>query len=175
MAFDTFMVYVGVYPDVDGAEADYDLIKDLHYQAGLIDAYDAAVIQRREDNKVRSSASTRPRPGLAAAGRATVANRRPDRWPPAGTSENITPPTSRPTNQDHLTLPQPQSPTFPLRHLGSAMARTPPDTPSLPPTFGKGHRRTAAAAASRAGRRRSFSMGEAAVPRTPAPDRHARR
>ena len=91
MAFDTFMVYVGVYTDVDGAEADYDLIKDLHYQAGLIDAYDAAVIQRREDNKVRLSASTRPRPGLAAAGRATVANRRPDRWPPAGTSQ-----TSRP-------------------------------------------------------------------------------
>ena len=32
MAFDTFMVYVGVYPDVDSAEADYDLIKDLHYR-----------------------------------------------------------------------------------------------------------------------------------------------
>ena len=53
MAFDTFMVYVGVYADVDSAEADYDLIKDLHYRAGLIDAYDAAVIQRREDNKVK--------------------------------------------------------------------------------------------------------------------------
>ena len=53
MAFDTFMVYVGVYADVDSAKADYDLIKDLHHQAGLIDAYDAAVIQRREDNKVK--------------------------------------------------------------------------------------------------------------------------
>src|SRR3954452_13834735 len=53
MAFDTFMVYVGVYADVDSAEADYDLIKDLHREAGLIDAYDAAVIQRREDNKVK--------------------------------------------------------------------------------------------------------------------------
>jgi len=53
MAFDTFMVYVGVYGDVDSADADYDLIKDLHHQAGLIDAYDAAVIQRREDNKVK--------------------------------------------------------------------------------------------------------------------------
>ena len=30
MAFDTFMVYVGVYPDVGSAEADYDLIKTLH-------------------------------------------------------------------------------------------------------------------------------------------------
>jgi uncharacterized membrane protein len=53
MAFDTFMVYVGVYPDVDSAEADYDLIKNLHREAGLIDAYDAAVIQRRADDKVK--------------------------------------------------------------------------------------------------------------------------
>jgi uncharacterized membrane protein len=53
MAFDTFMVYVGVYSDVDAAEADYDLVKALHTEAGLIDAYDAAVIQRNEDNKVK--------------------------------------------------------------------------------------------------------------------------
>jgi uncharacterized membrane protein len=53
MAFDTFMVYVGVYSNVDAAEADYDLVKDLHTKEGLIDAYDAAVIQRREDNKVK--------------------------------------------------------------------------------------------------------------------------
>jgi len=53
MAFDTFMVYVGVYPDVGSAEADYDVIKSLHREAGLIDAYDAAVIERRVDDKVR--------------------------------------------------------------------------------------------------------------------------
>ena len=53
MAVDTFMAYVGVYPNVDDAEADYQLVKDLHTQAGLLDAYDAAVIQRREDGKVR--------------------------------------------------------------------------------------------------------------------------
>jgi uncharacterized membrane protein len=53
MAFDTFIVYVGVYPDVESAEADYDLVKDLHRQAGLIDAYDAAVIHRRADQKVK--------------------------------------------------------------------------------------------------------------------------
>src|SRR5690242_18128738 len=52
MAFDTFIVYVGVYPDVDSAEADYDLVKDLHRRAGLIDAYDAAVIHRA-DQKVK--------------------------------------------------------------------------------------------------------------------------
>ena len=53
MAFDTFIVYVGVYADVDAAEADYELVKDLHTKAGLIDAYDAAVIQRRDDGKVK--------------------------------------------------------------------------------------------------------------------------
>jgi uncharacterized membrane protein len=51
MAVDTFIVYVGVYPDLDSAEADYDLVKDLHRKAGLIDAYDAAVI-RHTDRKV---------------------------------------------------------------------------------------------------------------------------
>src|SRR3954453_21627407 len=53
MAFDTFIVYVGGYPDVDRAEADYDLVKDLHRQAGLIDAYDAGVVHRRADQKVK--------------------------------------------------------------------------------------------------------------------------
>ena len=53
MAFDTFIVFVGVYADVEAAEADYELVKDLHTKAGLIDAYDAAVIQRRADGKVK--------------------------------------------------------------------------------------------------------------------------
>ena len=53
MAIDTFMAYVGVYDDVADADADYDLVKDLHTKADLIDAYDAAVIVRREDGKVR--------------------------------------------------------------------------------------------------------------------------
>jgi len=53
MAFDTFMVYVGVYADVEAAEADYELIQDLHTEAGLIDAYDAAVLHRRENGKVK--------------------------------------------------------------------------------------------------------------------------
>jgi uncharacterized membrane protein len=53
MAVDTFMVYVGVYPDVADADADYELVKDLHTEAGLIDAYDAAVVERRDDGKVR--------------------------------------------------------------------------------------------------------------------------
>jgi uncharacterized membrane protein len=47
------MVYVGVYEDVAAAEADYELVKELHTEAGLIDAYDAAVIERREGGKTK--------------------------------------------------------------------------------------------------------------------------
>jgi uncharacterized membrane protein len=53
MAVDTFMAYVGVYPSADDAEVDYELVKDLHTKAGLIDAYDAAVIHRQADGKVK--------------------------------------------------------------------------------------------------------------------------
>ena len=53
MAIDTLIAYVGVYDDVAGAEADYQLVKDLHSEAGLIDAYDAAVAERREDGKTK--------------------------------------------------------------------------------------------------------------------------
>jgi uncharacterized membrane protein len=49
----TLMVYVGVYGDVADAEADYELVKDLHTEADLIDAYDAAVIERREGGKTK--------------------------------------------------------------------------------------------------------------------------
>ena len=53
MPVDTFMVCAGVYPDVHAAVADYERVKDLQTEAGLIDAYDAAVIERRKDGKVR--------------------------------------------------------------------------------------------------------------------------
>jgi uncharacterized membrane protein len=53
MAIDTFMAYVGVYDNPADADADYDAVKDLHTKAGLIDAYDAAVIERRADGKVK--------------------------------------------------------------------------------------------------------------------------
>jgi uncharacterized membrane protein len=47
MAIDTLIAYVGVYDSVEEAEADYQLVKDLHTDADLIDAYDAAVVERR--------------------------------------------------------------------------------------------------------------------------------
>jgi uncharacterized membrane protein len=53
MAVDTFMAYVGVYPSLADAEADYELVKDLHTEAGLVDAYDAALVERRADGKVK--------------------------------------------------------------------------------------------------------------------------
>ena len=53
MAIDTFIVFAGVYDSPADAEADYQVVKDLHTEAGLIDAYDAAVIVRRADGKVK--------------------------------------------------------------------------------------------------------------------------
>jgi len=50
---DTFMAYVGVYSSVDDAKADYQAVHDLHTKDGLIDAYDAAVIERKENGKVK--------------------------------------------------------------------------------------------------------------------------
>jgi len=53
MAVDTFIVFVGVYDNPSDADADYELVKDLHTKANLIDAYDAAVIEHRADGKVK--------------------------------------------------------------------------------------------------------------------------
>ncbi len=53
MAIDTLFVFSGTYGDLEGALADYEAIKILHTEAGLIDAYDAAVIERKADGKVK--------------------------------------------------------------------------------------------------------------------------
>jgi uncharacterized membrane protein len=50
---DTFFAYYGVYNDVEDALEDYQLVHELHTQAGLIDAYDAAVVERKENGKVK--------------------------------------------------------------------------------------------------------------------------
>ena len=54
MAIDTFMVYVGVYPDVGFGQGRLRAVKDLQPKAGLIDAYDAAVVEQRETARSRS-------------------------------------------------------------------------------------------------------------------------
>ena len=55
MAIDTFIAFVGVYDNVSDADADYARVKDLHTKEDLIDSYDAAVIERRADGKVKIS------------------------------------------------------------------------------------------------------------------------
>ncbi|MFV1962498.1 MAG: DUF1269 domain-containing protein [Acidimicrobiia bacterium] len=51
--YDTFMFYAGTYPDVESAEQGYQKVKDLYYGADLIDTFDAAVIAKKEDGKVK--------------------------------------------------------------------------------------------------------------------------
>ena len=53
MAIDTFFAYCGVYSKVDDALADYQAVHELHTDIGLIDAYDAAVVERKADGKVK--------------------------------------------------------------------------------------------------------------------------
>ena len=53
VAIDTLFVVAGVYGTVDDAKADYELVGDLHTEAGLIDAYDAAVIERTDKGKTK--------------------------------------------------------------------------------------------------------------------------
>jgi uncharacterized membrane protein len=53
VAVDTFFAYSGVYSNVHDALEDYDAVKLLHTEAGLIDAYDAAVIERKDNGKVK--------------------------------------------------------------------------------------------------------------------------
>jgi uncharacterized membrane protein len=53
MPVDTFMAYSGTYPSVEDALIDYDAIHALQTDAKLIDAYDAAVVERNADGKVK--------------------------------------------------------------------------------------------------------------------------
>lgn len=53
MPFDTLLIYVGTYGSVDDAIADYDAVHALHTELDLIDAYDAAVVERRDNGKVK--------------------------------------------------------------------------------------------------------------------------
>ena len=53
MAIDTFFAFSGVYDNLQDALDDYHAIHLLHTEAGLIDAYDAAVVEHRSDGKVK--------------------------------------------------------------------------------------------------------------------------
>lgn len=53
MATDIVLAYSGVYAKAEDALADYDAVRALHSELGLIDAYDAAVVERNPDGKVK--------------------------------------------------------------------------------------------------------------------------
>ena len=53
MAIDTFLSYEGIYSNVEDALEDYEAVKLMHTELGLIDAYDAAVIEHKENGKVK--------------------------------------------------------------------------------------------------------------------------
>jgi uncharacterized membrane protein len=53
VAIDTFFAFQGVYSNVEDALEDYEAVKLMHTELGLIDAYDAAVIEHKENGKVK--------------------------------------------------------------------------------------------------------------------------
>jgi len=53
MAIDMFFAYCGVYANVEDALADYDSVHAAQSEMGLVDAYDAVVIERKTDGKVK--------------------------------------------------------------------------------------------------------------------------
>jgi len=53
MAMDTFVVVAASYDTLGAAEADYSAVRDLYLESGLIDTYDAAVITKDGNGKVR--------------------------------------------------------------------------------------------------------------------------
>jgi uncharacterized membrane protein len=51
---DGVFIYIGTYPDEAAAQADYDVVKDLHL-AGAIGSYDAAVVTKDASGKVHEN------------------------------------------------------------------------------------------------------------------------
>ena len=53
MATETFVIFAVGYDTLSAAEADYDAVSEFYAHSGLLDNYDAAVITRDADGKVR--------------------------------------------------------------------------------------------------------------------------
>lgn len=51
--YDTYLFYAGVYPNVEIAEQDYQAVKDIYYGTDIIDTFDAAIVGKKEDGKVK--------------------------------------------------------------------------------------------------------------------------
>ncbi|MFV0257126.1 MAG: DUF1269 domain-containing protein [Acidimicrobiales bacterium] len=57
MAVDTLVTMVATYPSKDQAEADFTALKEFHEEVGLLNGYDAAVVEKTDDGKVRIAKS----------------------------------------------------------------------------------------------------------------------
>lgn len=53
MAMDTLLVFAASYESVDDAVADYEAVRDIWKETTVGDTYDAAVVTRQEDGKVK--------------------------------------------------------------------------------------------------------------------------
>lgn len=51
--YDTFILFGAVYANSDTAEMDYEAVKSLYYEWQLIDNFDAAIVTKRDDGKVK--------------------------------------------------------------------------------------------------------------------------
>ena len=51
--YDTFALLGAVYDNQDAAEMDYEAVKSLYYDWQLIDNFDAAIVAKRDDGKVK--------------------------------------------------------------------------------------------------------------------------
>lgn len=51
--YDTFTVFGAAYADAASAEADYEAVKALYYDWELMDTFDAAIVSKHDDGKVK--------------------------------------------------------------------------------------------------------------------------
>ena len=51
--YDTFILFGAVYASSDAADQDYEAVKSLYYDWQLIDTFDAAIVAKRADGKVK--------------------------------------------------------------------------------------------------------------------------
>jgi uncharacterized membrane protein len=59
MSVDGVFVFVGTYPDAEGAESDYEVVKELH-STGVVGTYDAAVVDKDDEGKVHVHIHEKP-------------------------------------------------------------------------------------------------------------------
>jgi len=47
--FDTFILFAAEYSDLAAAEADYETVKQLYYELDLVDTFDAAIVEKKDE------------------------------------------------------------------------------------------------------------------------------